>query len=244
MTFDITNFSIGDMLRCGPGVRSAADGATSMEEAAQKVSGYLYESLVDGSTGERACVMVRFYKTHRYAELPPDLQRFADRQMGDGATADRTMRCLTLLATIGDRQEWCHRRRSRGHQAIPLPSPEIVRQAPMIAGLIEDMGLRISDVVAPNSDFVQDNERKTYNVFHVETAEGSRFIPAQEDFVIRYGVKSVVGFGGLLISGDLFSVILFSKARIPEASASRLRSLALDVKYVLFAVDKDRVFAV
>ena len=54
-------------------------------------------------------------------------------------------------------------------------------------------------------------EPKTYNVFHVPEAFDNPLIPAQEDFVLPYRIKSVLGFGGLLPSGDIFAVILFLK---------------------------------
>jgi hypothetical protein len=71
---------------------------------------------------------------------------------------------------------------------------------------------------------------KRHGVFHVEDALGSPYIPAQEEFVVPYGIRSVLGFGGLLFNGDLFAVILFSTVRVPATAADRFRTLALDVK--------------
>jgi hypothetical protein len=51
-----------------------------------------------------------------------------------------------------------------------------------------------------------------------------------------------VGFGGLLRSGELFAVILFSRHRIPARSASRFRSIALDVRSSLFSFDESRTW--
>ena len=42
-------------------------------------------------------------------------------------------------------------------------------------------------------------------------AAGSPYIPAQEDFVQPVGIRSVLGFGGMLPGGDIFVVILFSR---------------------------------
>lgn len=88
------------------------------------------------------------------------------------------MRCLALLATAGDEPEWNSRKASRSHQAIPLPSAVIVRQAPMIARLIEDMGLDIEALVS-GSRSSRGGDTRTYDVFHVEDAVGSPYIPAQ-----------------------------------------------------------------
>src|SRR5215210_2573661 len=119
---------------------------------------------------------------------------------------------------------------SRGHKAVPLPSPEIVEKAPMISQLIKELGLELSYVLQPTPDIVKELAGKKHGVFHVEHALGSPYIPAQQEFVVRFGIKSVLGFGGMLASGDLFAVILFATVRVPSSTAERFKSLALDVK--------------
>ena len=231
------------MLRAGIAVRKGLRGAESLEEAANMLVKYLYDNCVDAVSGDRSCVLARFYKTHPYAGLEPDLQGVASAQLGDGVPPG-DMRCLTLLATAGDEPAWNSRHASRSHQAIPLPTADIVRRAPMIARLIEDLGLDIESVVRGGAPASRPGEARTYDVFHVEEARGSPHIPAQRDFVLRYGITSVVGFGGLLRSGELFAVILFSRARIPAASAARFRTIALDVRSALYLVEEERTWAI
>lgn len=243
MTFDIANFSVPNMLRCSREVRKVATSCTTMEDAARSVVRYFYDAFVDPTSGERACALVRFYKTHPYGTLEPDVQHFARQQLGAVPPVD-VMKCLTLLGTIGDEPAWRDRKQSRGHKAIPLPSAEIVEQAPMIAQLVKQMGLDISVLVQPSTPIIPSKpEKRSYNVFHVEIAAGSPYIPAQVQFVKRYGIESVIGFGGLLRTGDLFSVILFSRVRVNAESAERFRNVALDVKYALFSFRDDQVFA-
>ena len=59
---------------------------------------------------------------------------------------------------------------------------------------------------------------------------------------MRYGIQSVVGFGGLLINGDLFAVILFTTVRVSSASADRFRTLALDVRSKLSQYNDTNTF--
>lgn len=242
MPCKLSDFDLAAMLRCSQGLRKAAQGAPSMEAAATAVCHYLYDELSDGDGG-RACVLARFYKTHPYGRLPPDLQRFAKRAFGAVAISppEPAMKCLTLLATVGDEPAWNDRRASSGHQAIPLPSPHVVERAPMIAQLIREFGMDVSDVVRPSDDVVRALGGKSYGIFHVEEARGSPYIPAQAGFVDRYGIRSVVGFGGLLPTGDLFAIILFSRVHVAVEAAERFRSLALDVKSCLIPYG-DNVF--
>jgi hypothetical protein len=212
-----------------------------MESTLRAVCQFLYDELQDRD-GRRACALVRGYKVHSYGTLPPDLQHFVRRSLDTSDSPDAAMRCLTLLATVGDEAAWNDRRRSLGHQAIPLASEEMVSRAPMIAQLIRGFGLDLGDVVHPRGDIVRNLEGKTYGVFHVEHAAGSPYIPAQASFVDRFGVESVLGFGGSVSGPDLFAVILFSRERISADAADRFRTIALDVKGALLPFANGPVF--
>jgi hypothetical protein len=118
-----------------------------------------------------------------------------------------------------------------------------VEQAPMIAQLVREMGLDLDDVVAPRPELVRGLEGKTYNVFYVPEALGSPAIPAQDGFVRPYGIRSVVGCGGIHLTGDLYAAILFSRVPIPPESADRFRNVALDLKLAISRFGDDAVFA-
>jgi len=113
----------------------------------------------------------------------------------------------------------------------------------MIAQLIRQFGLDLSDVVQPAPDLVRSLQGKTYGVFHVPEAVGSPYIPAQKDFVLKFGIRSVVGFGGSLPSGDLFAVVLFARVAISSDTADRFRNLALDVKSGFFPYRDTEIFS-
>jgi len=90
--------------------------------------------------------------------------------------------------------------------------------------------LEVSDILQPNPGLLVDLEQRSYNVFHVEEAQGSPFVPAQVEFVIPHSIRSVVGFGGMLPTGNLFAVILFTTIPIARQTADLFRPLALSVK--------------
>ena len=103
------------------------------------------------------------------------------------------------------------------------------------------MGLKISDVVKPDTSIQIENQTRKYNIFHVPEARGSALIPAQQEFVIPFGIQSVIGFGGLLPSKNVFVTIIFSKIKISQDVALLFKPLALSVKDAILLSEK-RVF--
>ena len=237
--YPIADFSLDHMMACGQALRQAGAGASSLEEAAQGVVRYLHEHRT-AKDGTAACALVRLYKTHPSGELPTELQTFAQGLAGEAVA--EPVRCLTLLASAGEEAAWRDRRSSEGHQAIPLANAASVAGIPMIAQLIRQLGLDVDDVIQPSADRVVLLQQKTFNVFFVGDAPGSPYIPAQE-FVQEHGVRSVLGFGGPLPSGDIFTVILFSKVKLEEGVGELFKTLALNVKLALQPLEARGVFA-
>jgi two-component system NtrC family sensor kinase len=223
---------------CGSQIGRLAVDARSMESAASRLVRLLRTTLRDSRTGEPVCALVRCFKTHAYRDLPPSLQAHVRQTAGRDANPAGDLRCLTLLATAGQERQWNDRRLSAGHQAIPLLSVEMVQNAPMIAGLIQQMGLDIEELLEPDLNFPLYADKRTFGAFHVEEALESPQLPAQ-DFVQKYGIRSVVGFGSLLSPGELVAVILFSKAKLTPEKAQAVSSLALKVK-LLFLPFRNR----
>jgi PAS domain S-box-containing protein len=240
---DLAKFDLNDMIECGRAVRKAGEAASSMEEAAGEIIRLFRRTLVDGQTGETNCPLIRCFKTHPLSQLPPDLEQIARGSLSDKRYLRPDLPCLTLLATAGDAETWNDRRSSRGHAAIPLESVEMVERAPMIASLLRQMGLKIETALNPDSRLILDADQHTFNVFHVEHAQGNPSIPAQADFIKPYGIRSALGFGGLLPGGELFTVIMFSRVTIPRETADMFRTIALGVKLALLPFVRGAVFA-
>jgi len=238
---DIADFTLKDMVDFSSALRQMGSGAASMEEVADKIVHYLYENLIDKKTGEKACILVRFFKTHPYGELDKDLQEFA-RNILNTLPESHAMKCMVLLASAGTQPEWNSRKQSRGHKAIPLLNEHFVDAFPMVRVLIQQMGLDLMTVLQPDPAVVVDMARKTYNVFHIPEATGSKYVPAQDDFVIPFGVRSVIGFGGILPSGNLFIIIMFSKVSVPRQTADMFKSLVLSVKVAVLPFDGKTIF--
>lgn len=229
----LEDFSGEDLSYFGEEIRGIARQARSLEDAAGRIADFLWDELRT-EDGAPAAALVRVYKTHPYGALPDDLRDFARATLDSAPEAD--MRCLTLLATRGLEPAWNDPRRSEGHKTIPLVSVEFVQRLPMVAGLIEQLGLELTDVVRPEQRKVAELAQRTYGVFHVAEARGSEFVPAQE-FVDQHDIRSALGFGGVLFNGDFFAVVIFSRVPIPHSAAETLRvlSLAVRVAFMPFA---------
>lgn len=242
--YDLTNFAQEDMFKCALELRNISTSAKSMEAAARQITAYLYENLINPQTGNPDCTLVRLFKTHLYEELPAEVQKSAC-DLLKLSSIERGTKCLTLLGTAGDEPHWNSRERSTGHQAIPLISEEFVSGVPMIARLLQEFGLEASTVLEPMPSLLIESDRKIHSTFilHIPEALGSPYIPAQTGFVIPYGVKSVLGFGGLLSSGNLFIVILFSKVPITAETASLFKWISTYVWVAITAFDQEVIFA-
>jgi len=224
----LSRFDVSDMIASSAELRRLGDAATSFEDVATRVVRHLHETLC-ADDGSPATVLVRCYKTHAAELLDPPSRRFADQVLG-GLTAPGT-KCLTLFGTVGVEPAWCDRTASVHHRAIPLPSAELVERFPMISGLMTQMGVDVPQLLEGEpSATVTATDGTPYNVFHVRDAAGSPFVPEQAGFVELYGVRSALGFGGDLATGDIFAVILFSRVAIPARTAALFRALALAVK--------------
>lgn len=234
--FDPRRFTLRDMSRLGGELRRQGKGARGMHELAGRIARLLYERLRDTGTGTRACALVRFFATQRYDHLDARRRRFA-REMLHGEAPRRGLKCLTLLGTAGDLPRWNTPEESSGHLAIPLESPEMVSQAPMISSLLQQLGVRVEELLSPHPSLLVEEGPSSFNVFYVPDALTSPYIPAQRDFVTPHGIRSVLGLGGMLPRGDIFAVILFAKVPIPRESAELFRTLALNVKMAALPFD-------
>ena len=242
--FQLRALQPADAVLVGALATRAARSAQSLEEAAAGIVTGLYESLEDADLEGPSLALARFYRTISFADLEPDLQEMAMAIRGqDSAQPRAAMKCLTLMGTAGIEPAWNSRRTSARHRVIPLPSPAAVDRLPMVSRLISELGMSVANLVEATTDPFLQPEAGRARLFHVEEAQGSPFIPDQEDFVRRYGIRSVVGFGSSLQSGDLWAVILFTRVPVSVKVARLFLMLATDIKIAILPVLSNRFFA-
>lgn len=237
----LDKLKMSDIVECGMKVRRLGSHAASMEDAAGEVVRYFFDNFLDSQNAEKACVLVRLFKTHDADGLPMPLRKLSnailEKKVDPGA-----YKCFTLLASAGINDVWMDRKKSKAHKVIPLPSKEVVYRIPMMRNLLKQMGLDVQTVIKPDPKIILDLAKKTFNVFHVPDAVDSPYLPAQDDFVKPFGVRSVLGFGGVLPSGNVFVLIIFSRTRITQNIAAMFNPLALNVKIAIMPFE-DKIFS-
>ncbi len=228
----LRSFQFREMTACGAALRRLGTGATTFEEVADRLVRHLCTSFTMAKTGEPACVLVRLFKTTPYGLLTPDLQALADQRLGDTPSAPSLI-CLALLASAGLLPGWNDPALSSRFRVIPLSRPADLERLPMFSQLFRQLGAELPHGTQSEKSLLLAPQEHTFNVFHVPEAAGSPHVPAQEEFVHKYGVRSVLGFGAPLPDGTLFSIILFSKDFIPDSTAQLFKPLALCAKLAL-----------
>ena len=201
----------------------------STEAVAVDALNYLYNRLNDGA--DDPCALIRFFRTMAFDELTPDLKDVARKSLT--SAQEKTVNCLTLLASRGMIPEWNDRFESQHHQVIPLTSSKMIESAPMVAQLIKRLGIEVAQVLTPTPNVFLNPTQKTYNVLYVPEALGDSTIVAQQNFVIPYGVRSVIGFGGLLPTGDMFAVMMFMRVFVSAETATRFGMLARAIELAI-----------
>jgi hypothetical protein len=229
---DITHIGLSNVAKHCIEVRKIGEGAKDFFTVADRVVRYLSDNIGTTNEGEKAFVLVRLFETRPFKTLDKVRQDFA-RTLVPPKEESPDMTCLTLVATTGDQPEWNTWEQSEGHKTIPLSSEEAIERLPMISQLMKQMGLDVRYVLEPDASILGGEEEHSFDVFHVPDVVGSPYVPAQEEFVLPFNVKSVLGYGGLLPTGQLFVVIMFSRVTIAPEIASLFKPLAMATKLAL-----------
>jgi hypothetical protein len=152
-------------------------------------------------------------------------------------------KCVVLLATVGLHPEWNSTRLSKGHRVLPLLNEDMLKQTPMLYELIFQLGIDASSVLNPDPTFALEPEKKIIKVYYIPDASGSPYIP-QNDFAIPFGIKSVLGFGGMLPTGNLFAMVIFSRIKIPRNTADMFKNIDLNVRMTIVPFVTEKIFVI
>ena len=220
--------------------------APTLAAAAQQFCDEFYTSFLEFT------VLVRMFGTFAFGELPAAEQTFAGTYLarnGSPPELDAATPVLTLLGSRGIESPWSARETSRDHRAIPLISDDFIDDIPMLARLLGELGFPRLGVGRASWQFVTRDTIDVNGLFFVgdartATDERGRHIIPSTDFVERYGVKTVFGFGGPYSATPAFlTAIVFARSTLPRTAASRFAPLMSDFKSITRErVDRGELF--
>jgi serine phosphatase RsbU (regulator of sigma subunit) len=234
---ELPAWGLSDVVTYSTGVRGATAGASTMEDAATRMIRYLRRAFRT-TLGRPAFVLGRFFNTAPWEDLPPDL-RAAVRPPGSPGPEPAGMRSLVVLGSDGDQPGWNDRRGSPGLQPTLLDSVAAVHGEPLLASLVREVGIDLETFVfgLPASS----REVPQVGFFHIEDATDAARVPIQE-FVAEHGIRSILGFGGVQPTGNVFSVALYSRVPIAGEPADLLRIIGVSVKLALLPFVTEPMF--
>jgi hypothetical protein len=202
------------------GVESRIHAAKYLEEGAQALASGFFD------TFNESIVLARVFATVPFGELPATNRAFVA-ELAGSAELKPTTPVLSLIGTRGLEPDWNDRRRSKGHVGIPIVSSSFVDAIPMISRLLKDVGVPIEWFDTHDTDVVTHKLGQSMGLFFVEDAseavdERDRKIIAAQDFVARYGVKSVFGTCGFYDNGQLAVLVVFCREAFSRESVELL----------------------
>ena len=112
----------------------------------------------------------------------------------------------------------------------------------MISELIQQFNVDLETIIKPDQELITRTQNRNFKLFYVPEALGSVYIPAQEKFVIPYQIRSVLGFGGRLCSGNIFLILMFSKVLIPIHTVELFKYLSAYTRLAVATFDSGPVF--
>ena len=143
-----------------------------------------------------------------------------------------SLTCLTLIASAGVVPGWNDPACSSRFRSHPARRPRTIAQLPMFSQLFQQLNFRSLNL--------QHGTTIAPRLAGTSVQCLSRFSGRRKSLYpcpgrIRTSVRRalVLGFGAPLPNGDFFSVILFSKQVIPEATAQLFKPLALCAQIAL-----------
>ena len=113
-----------------------------------------------------------------------------------------------------------------------------VGPAPDVAQLFSELGLNGSTVLNVRESVRAKFKPQNYDVLYVADANDEPIQLDQHGRLMLSGIRSVIGFGCNLPSGDLFTIILFAKLTFVRNTAELFRTVALNMRLAILRFDR------
>ncbi len=214
----ITELTISNIKEIQEEIYNSYPSKNSLQEAFQDIMNIIYEKL------SQSIVLGRIFHLLEMRDLPDYDKNFVNifaEKKGVRYSLNRATKVLSLMATKGKEEAWNDRTLSRGHLGIPLVSADFLNGIPMMASLLNAIGVVIPgiidikkiDIELPFSyqgTFIVENAK--------EAVDGqNRKVIADQGFVEKYQIQSVLGFGNQQFFNYSFCVaVFFLRDSIPK----------------------------
>lgn len=224
----LTTLSLVDVARCIARVRELAGRSSSIASFAQHLMQCFQETFCSALADDPEMVLSRCFVAQPFSEVTTEVKTWLQLDPRR-ISAPSSGLCLSLMGSAGVVEGWNDPSRSSRYRAIPIEADCFASRFPMFAEIFRQVGLSI-DKPRFGEGMTIGSAGSACSVFNVPVAIGSPYVPAQDEFVKPFGIRSVVGFGGWYGQGRYFIVVLFSRVPIPPRSVELLRLLALSVR--------------
>lgn len=217
-------------------IAQVVQSCASLEEAAQRVTNFLFEVYED------SIMMIRFFATIPFHQLPVSTQRAANTLAeAEGITA--LMRDDTPVLTLLGARGGVEMQNVKLSFGIPLVSPEFIASIPMIAELLTELGFpvngqkRMRPGIGKNGDFETTSISFLSGIFYVPDAQhavnarGEKIISAVDRIAacssdILSKVQTIFGIGGAYIQGSFMTIIVFSRESLDRKTVELFMPVA------------------
>ena len=220
---NITRCSTRDVRRFAHQIyREHITSEKSFESTAQAIVQAIFNEFIrpDGSP---LFGLLRIFRFAPRTQVPPEWMNKVDPDINI---------YLALAGTMGIEDNWCIRTKSQHRQVVPADSTV----PSMIRAVFDQLGLRFGDSVETDLEIKRHEQSLLTRYFHIQHAAGSPYVPEQENFVERYGIKSMFGIGTVFVDGSTaYLMIGFTLEEIGEEEARKLSELIAFVGTALAA---------
>ena len=210
-------------------IEGQIQGSNYLEEAAQALADVVHTRF------DESIVISRVFVTVPFDDLPSSNREFVQ-NLADSAGAASDLKgttpVLSLIGTHGREEDWCDRRKSKGHVGIPLISSAFVDAIPMISRLLRELGIPLDWVDSHDAEMIIEIIGSSVGLFFLENAseakdDQGRNIIAAQDFVSSHGVKSVFGTGGAYPGGQMIVIVVFCSDILQRPNAEGFLPLVI-----------------
>lgn len=241
----LSQLDVSDFKALQEEIRSRKQAYTSYENIAQDFMDEFYNKFKD------SIILSRVFLTVPYSRLPQKNKVFVDKLADTHSIQelinDNTL-ILSLVGSAGIEEQWFDRRNSQDHIGIPLASADFIDRVPMMSRLLRQLGLDLNYISSDDTKLVKHTLGRMNGMFYVKDAKtevdikGRKIIAAQ-NFVDKYKVKTVMGFGGGYTGPyPFYTCIIFLNETIEPSRARLISAEMAFFKIVSMGIVKQTIF--